>query len=244
MHDPRTNESRCFGFVLFEAAADGERAMAQMCGAIVEDGGHRLHVRAARPSALPQPLREDAVVSMTPAEEVTESAEEPAVAVKADHLVPEASAASGEGAASEFTAPPPIEEDDEDHDVEHPVLPIKPQPNVAGSRRSRRSQVSANQQPQNWMQPYPQQFPMGMQMPYAGMYPAGMSPMMTPYMMPMAMAPMAMPTQPMYMAMPAPFAQSAGMMPMVAAPSAAQMSAFFPYPGVAAGQWPHQQFQE
>lgn len=63
MHDSQTNESRCFGFVLFEKAADGERAMAEMNGVMLDEGGGRLHVRVARPSALPQPLREDSNIN-------------------------------------------------------------------------------------------------------------------------------------------------------------------------------------
>jgi RNA recognition motif-containing protein len=60
MHDARTNESRCFGFVLFERASDGERAIAEMSGVVLEEGGNRLQIRVARPTALPQPLRDDA----------------------------------------------------------------------------------------------------------------------------------------------------------------------------------------
>lgn len=60
MHDARTNESRCFGFVLFERSTDGECAIAEMSGVILEDGGNRLQIRVARPTALPQPLRDDA----------------------------------------------------------------------------------------------------------------------------------------------------------------------------------------
>lgn len=60
MFDPLTNESRCFGFVLFKSARDGARAMAAMNGVVLEEGSGRLHVRVARPTALPEPLRGDA----------------------------------------------------------------------------------------------------------------------------------------------------------------------------------------
>jgi hypothetical protein len=60
MFDPLTNESRCFGFVLFESSEDGARAMSLMNGVVLEEGSGRLHVRVARPTALPQPLRGEA----------------------------------------------------------------------------------------------------------------------------------------------------------------------------------------
>lgn len=74
MYDNATNESRCFGFVLFERAADGERAMCEMNGVSLEEGSGRLHVRVARPSALPNPLREGAdAVPLTSASKETSS---------------------------------------------------------------------------------------------------------------------------------------------------------------------------
>lgn len=60
IRDSVTNESRCFGFVLFERAQDGYKAMTEMNDITLEEGSGRLHVRVAKPSALPQPLKDDA----------------------------------------------------------------------------------------------------------------------------------------------------------------------------------------
>lgn len=59
MHNPVTNESRCFGFVLFDHAEEGERAVEAMNGTLVE--GHKLLVRAAHGTAMPQALLDEAV---------------------------------------------------------------------------------------------------------------------------------------------------------------------------------------
>lgn len=242
MHDARTNESRCFGFVLFERACDGERAMEAMSGVVLEDGNHRLQIRVARPTALPQPLREDANANATGSGatelSLVKSPEDEGL------TSPNIRTGSDDGSA-------------ENPHLQQPAYQQNDSYQQNGARRTKR-------RPQNpYHHPYEQfssqqdqdmmfQANMGGMMPMAtmpfGMYPSGVSPMMaSPYMaaMPM-MAPTAgysmMPTQGVYFvptSFASPSAMQMPMMPQGASAAGGAMPAFYPF----TGQWPQGQQQ-